>query len=203
MLVIYLIRHGNKKKIPFDPPLTETGIKQAEVTGDFLIHEDFKAIFASPKLRTMQTAEIIAGKLNLSVTTDKRLVERLEWENHVSFEKFVQEWAKTDQDRSYAPLKGNSSIKKGLLMRELIGEIYSKYTSGNIIIVTHGGAIGDLLRNLFGDASIVHDIDTTTHTKHIHISECSITKIGIENGKSKIIQINGTSHLPELLISRD
>jgi broad specificity phosphatase PhoE len=64
--LIFLIRHGNtefnKKKIfrgYFDVPLDDTGIKQAEKTGDFLKDIKFDSIYSSPLARAYKTAEII------------------------------------------------------------------------------------------------------------------------------------------------
>jgi broad specificity phosphatase PhoE len=86
MLTFYLVRHGTKEAVPFDPPLTKIGIKQAETTADHLKHVPFKKIVASPKLRTKQTAEIIAKQQALSVEFDQRLIERLEWETNQSLD---------------------------------------------------------------------------------------------------------------------
>jgi len=78
--VFWLIRHGQRyDEVPgndwdsicqsrwFDPPLTVTGGKQAHKVGQFLVAQDikFSAIYVSPLLRTMQTAEPIGRALNL------------------------------------------------------------------------------------------------------------------------------------------
>lgn len=195
MITFYLVRHGKKEKNPFDPPLTGEGLQQAQTTTKFLQNVPFNEIVASPKLRTKQTAETIAKPHALTVYEDMRLLERLEWENEESFDDFIAEWRKTDLDRKHAPKKGNSSVDKGMIMRNVLDELSEKHTEGNILIVTHGGAIGDLLRNLFGEENLLHIIDPITNAPHIKIFECSITKIEKDDGGYKLVQISDVNHL--------
>lgn len=200
MTSFYLIRHGQKEAIPFDPPLTAIGIKQAEVTADCLKDVSFKVVFVSSKLRAKQTAEIIAKPHSLPISLDDRLIERLEWENSESFDEFIVEWAKTDNNRSYQPTIGDSSINKGKKMKEVIEELAAKYEEGNVLVVTHGGAIGDLLRNLFSEENIRHEIDPVTGAPHIQISECSITIVQKDTHGYKLDKLNDISHLSIPLI---
>lgn len=202
MLTFYLIRHGQKENIPFDPPLTKRGELQAKLTFKYLKTVKFTAVFCSPKLRTRQTAQIISAS-TLPVHYDDRLIERLEWEESVEFKEFVNEWRKTDLDRNHTPIIGDSSIGKGKKMREVIDELYLIYKKGNILIVSHGGAIGDLLRNIFDKTNLKEDLDPVTNAPHIHISECSITKITKDSKLFSLTDLNYTDHLPYELISRD
>lgn len=56
-------------------PLSDKGEKQADRLGKFLAGVRFSpdAIIASPKLRALQTAEIVAGHLGVTVVQDDRL----------------------------------------------------------------------------------------------------------------------------------
>lgn len=200
MTTYYLVRHGAKEAIPFDPPLTTIGMKQAEVTANHLKDVSFVEVFASPKLRTKQTAEIIAKPHSLSVTTDDRLIERLEWENDESFDEFIAEWNKTDIDRSYLPNKGMSSRANGERMRQILDELSNKHKEGNILIVTHGGTIGDLLRNLFTEEAIDHKLEPISGAKYIDILECAITTIRKDGVKYELLKLGDISHLSIPLI---
>lgn len=200
MTTYYLVRHGLKEAIPLDPPLTPIGIKQAEVTAHYLKDISFEAVYCSPKLRTRQTAEIIAKPHSLSIHTDKRLIERLEWEMDKTFDEYIAEWNKTDIDRSYKPRKGMSSKANGERMKNLLDELADSYNNGNILIVTHGGTIGDLLRSLFREGAIEHKIDLPTGARYIDICECSITTIKINEGKYELLKIGDISHLSIPLI---
>jgi len=195
MTTIYLVRHGNKEAVPFDPALTKIGLKQAEVTGEFLKATSFQAIVVSPKTRTQQTARAIALPQTIDFILDSRLTERMEWENNETFDEFINEWSKTDRDRKYQPLVGDSSIKKGEKMKQVIQEYSDKHKDGNILLVTHGGSIGDLLRLLFGEKDTPHVIDPVTGAPHIQIGECSITVIEKDGDEYTLVKINDTSHL--------
>ncbi|HVZ58262.1 MAG TPA: histidine phosphatase family protein [Patescibacteria group bacterium] len=200
MITFYLIRHGEKEAVPFDPPLTQAGVKQAEATADTLSQIKFHTIIASPKLRALQTAHIIAQPHHKKVKTDLRLVERMEWENEETFADFLKEWSKTDMDRKYRPKKGNSSAEKGANMKKVIDELSSKYQDGNIAFVTHGGSIGDLLRHLFDEKSLPHEIHPTVKAPYIEIMECSITKVQRDKDDFKLLKLNDISHLSMPLI---
>ncbi len=200
MLTFYLVRHGAKEAIPFDPPLTKIGVIQAKATAEFLKDVSFDLILASPKLRTKQTADIISKYHSLQITTDKRLIERLEWENDKSFDEFMNEWNKTDIDRDYQPRKGMSSSANGRRMVSILDELSEKYKDGNILIVTHGGSIGDLLINLFTEEAISHKTEPISGAKFIKIHECSITTIQKNEDKYQLLKLGDISHLSIPLI---
>lgn len=200
MITFYFVRHGNKEAVPFDPPLTAVGVKQAEVTAELLKNIDFQKVISSPKLRTRQTAEIIAKPHALKVAIDQRLIERLEWEKDESFDEFIAEWNKTDIDRSYQPKKGMSSLKNGEQIKYVLDELSSKCKDGNILIVTHGGTIGDLLRQLFTEQAIDHKTEPLSGARYIDILECSVTVIQKEKDKYELLKTNDISHLSTPLI---
>ncbi len=56
-------------------PLSQKGRRQAERLADFLVTVDVRpeAILSSPKLRALETAEIVAARLGLAVLRDDRL----------------------------------------------------------------------------------------------------------------------------------
>lgn len=200
MITFYLVRHGQKEAIPFDPPLTTVGAKQAEVTAQLLKDIPFKEVLASPKTRTKQTAEIISKPHSLTVKTDDRLIERLEWENDETFDEFIAEWNKTDIDRSYLPKKGMASKTNGERMKSLLDELADKHKEGNILIVSHGGTIGDLLRNLFTEEAIEHKTEPISGARYIDILECGVTTISTTDDKYELLKIGDISHLSIPLI---
>lgn len=200
MVAFYLVRHGQKEAVPFDPPLTKIGVKQAEITSEVLKDIEFKEIIASPKLRTKQTAEIIAKPHSLPINIDDRLIERLEWENDESFDEFIAEWNKTDIDRSYLPKKGRSSKANGERVKTFLRELSDKHNDGDILIITHGGTIGDLLRTLFAEETIEHKTEPISGAKYVDILECSTTKIELNEEKFNLLKLGDISHLSIPLI---
>lgn len=196
MMRFYLIRHGLKEAVPFDPPLTTIGLEQAQAASNLLKDIEFQAILASPKKRTRQTAEIIAKPHPVEIIFDNRLVERMEWQNGEAFEDFIKEWNKTDFNRGYVPKNGTASFANGIQMRKLLEELSEKHKEGNILIVTHGGTIADLLRNLFGEENLPHIISTLTNAKYIDIAECSITTIQKTGDTYELLKLGDIAHLP-------
>ncbi len=74
MTSIYLVRHGqtawNKEEIfrgRTDVPLDETGLKQAELVGEYFKGMEIHGIYSSPLSRAFQTAQKIAQFHNLKV----------------------------------------------------------------------------------------------------------------------------------------
>ncbi|MDZ4227790.1 MAG: histidine phosphatase family protein [Candidatus Levybacteria bacterium] len=195
MLNFYFVRHGIKENVPFDPPLTKMGAKQAELTGKRLKDIPFKGIIASHKLRTQQTAKIIAKHLKLPVLADSRLQERLEWEKDMAFDEFATEWNKTDIDRDYKPKNGVSSHGKGRQVKKVVDELLKIHGDGNVLIVAHGGSIGDLLRNLFAQEKLPHKANSISGAKYIGIHECSVTIVQMLGDKYKLLKLADISHL--------
>lgn len=87
--IIWLVRHANRLDFVYpewfntavrryDPPLSEDGMIQAQQLTDSLHSEKIDHIFASPFLRTIQTAYPLGKKLNLPIKLEAGLGE---WHN--------------------------------------------------------------------------------------------------------------------------
>jgi broad specificity phosphatase PhoE len=189
---VFVIRHGDKIRVIGDPELTDVGIKQAELTAKYLESQNIKKIFSSPLARTKQTANIIAKHLSLVVTFDDRLKERLNWGDSMeqTFDEFLLEWSRTQKDRNYTPLYGESSQATGDRMEAFLRSLED--VDGNIVIVTHGGAIYDLLLNLYPQEEL---FAKNSDFSEDNIKECSITEIEVNTNKYSLISLISTKHL--------
>lgn len=85
---IFIVRHGNREDFedrnwarnasrPHDPGLSPDGIRQAQELGRELIDSPIKMVFASPFLRTLQTAAHIAEAIGLPIHVEPGLGEIL------------------------------------------------------------------------------------------------------------------------------
>lgn len=192
----YLVRHGTKENLAGDPPLSNLGIKQAEITANYLNSLGIKKIYSSPLKRTLQTAQIIADKLKLSITIDDRLTERINWNGTDSFEHFLSEWGKTDLDENYKPGYGFSSIESGKRIKELLDKVSNTSKFDRVLFASHGGVIIDLLLNLFSEDELTNfNKDFMIIKSNGAIPECSITIIKTEDGKYYLEQLASTKHL--------
>lgn len=82
MTTIYLLRHGaladdSRERFigQIDLPLAEAGIRQAQALAQALRDKNIGVIYCSDLLRSEQTAEIIAGKVNVPIEARRNLRE--------------------------------------------------------------------------------------------------------------------------------
>ncbi|MGC8861269.1 MAG: histidine phosphatase family protein, partial [Armatimonadota bacterium] len=82
VIAVYLVRHGESAynsegriQGQHDPPLTELGLRQAELVAGRLAEEKFDAVYSSDLVRARATAEVIAAGLGLSCETTPLLRE--------------------------------------------------------------------------------------------------------------------------------
>ena len=151
---IYLLRHGQKNNQPGDPGLTPLGLVQARKTAAFFQDKNLEAFFASPAKRTRQKAEVIGKCLHLSVQTSALLKERIDWVDHQQTrEQFLREWVKATADRDFTPPHGQSSRETGERLEQFLRGLKQRQLK-RVLLVSHGGAIMDFLRNLFPDQDL-------------------------------------------------
>ncbi|MBL7036935.1 histidine phosphatase family protein [Candidatus Microgenomates bacterium] len=197
MNTFYLIRHGNKERERGDPSLTDSGKNQASKTGKYLKDKNIKVIFSSPSQRTKETAQEINKILKIEINFNDALVERANFgdvENQ-DFPEFLEEWYEASQKRNIEVHGRPSSFQKGEDVKKLILKLSKKYENKSIVLVTHGGSIGDFARNEFGDEKIEKITKKEAYKADESIGECSITKISVENNKFNLINFADTTHL--------
>src|SRR6185369_17134992 len=69
-ITVFLIRHAEREDEPRqDPPLSKDGVARSQALARLLSTAGIKAIFTSQYARTKQTAEPLATKLGLTVTS--------------------------------------------------------------------------------------------------------------------------------------
>lgn len=193
---IYLVRHGEKDLTPPDPELTAKGFDQAFKTS--LYFKDFSdvQIISSPLRRAVQTADAIAKQLKSKVETNEMIRERINFgdDPNQKKEQFLADWKKTTLDRNYVPMLGQSSMDAGQRMKKFLDTLPLSHE--NIILVSHGGIISDLLRTLFGDSFVSPLLFNRKKNRQFHIDHCSITYLTrSNNSKFDLKLINFIDHL--------
>ena len=144
MTTLLLVRHGEtdwnadgRLQGHTDRPLSDYGRKQARELGDQLKEEglegeELEAIYASDLARARETAEIVGGRLGLSVVLDADLREKDwgTWEGLTAVERdrveFVGESAEAHQERILRALRRIAERHPG---------------DGRVLVVTHGGSM--------------------------------------------------------------
>jgi broad specificity phosphatase PhoE len=193
MTTIYLIRHGQKQVHAGDPSLTQIGFDQAKETGEYLKQFPINKIISSPLKRTVETAQQIAKVLNLKYSLDKALIERMIWSDpKITRQEFIREWIKSTNNREYVPKYGDSSRATGERIHQLVNKVSKD--QNHIVFVTHGGAILDYLRNMFGDAKLSSIKIAYQEGNDFQMMNCAINKI-VSDNKPVLKMLNFTEHL--------
>ncbi|UTR13980.1 histidine phosphatase family protein [Salipaludibacillus sp. LMS25] len=200
MTTIYFIRHGqseaNSKGIiqgHAEFPLSELGVRQAELAGEWLANVKFDAIYSSDLGRAMTTAEQIAAHHNLTVQSRTRLRE-------VGLGPLE---GKTREEMAidYPQLKAETLLTSGIQGTEpvenltercahLIERMIDTHPEGTVAAVSHGGLIGILLTYMIAGENWYK------MNRPFIIGNTGITKVSIsQTGKSEIHYTNRTEHL--------
>ncbi len=201
---LYLIRHGQSAGNAegrfgghSPTPLSELGKQQAEITAKSLAKERIDAIYSSDLLRAVNTAEPLAGLLNLPVIKTDAFRER-----HVG----VLEGLTFDESKEqypndyYALINRNIQhvITKGESYRQLLrratgalNEILQIHRGEKIAIFSHTGAICYLTLYLMG---AIHR--NTKQTPWLITSNCGINRFEIRSRNNiRVHALNDTRHL--------
>lgn len=197
MNTFYLIRHGQKVGKSGDPGLTELGKEQARKTAEFLKDKKVIKIYSSTFARARETAEIINKNLKVGVIFDDRLRERMNWGSipNQSLEEFLKEWEYSNFHREFKPKAGISSLQSGKDAFNVISETSTSLPDSNIAVITHGGVICDLLRNLFSNSELSKFKQDFLEQLDKLIKECSISTLIKDSDKFSLKEIGTVDHL--------
>jgi broad specificity phosphatase PhoE len=150
MLELIIVRHGETAWNAGDVfrgrvhiPLSERGLKQADLLGQFLSKKKLNAVYCSPLERAVQTAQPVAQKQNLTAQVMNNLndLDFGEWEGlpvkevKLRFKEAYEFWL---QRPDIAPIPKGESLddaKKRVL--NALAEIMTAHKEGSVAIVTH------------------------------------------------------------------
>lgn len=197
MKTFYLIRHGDKIRGFGDVGLTELGKLQAKLVGEYFLDKHIESIVSSPSKRAVETANMISDTIGLPKSLyfqDKRLEERMsigEIPNQ-TFQGYVKLISQSVHDRDYVLPNGVSSRIAGERFEAALRDISQKQFQ-NVVIVSHGGIIGDFVRNIFSEEEIKRQ--SVAFMQYLQVNSCSITQVYLEDNKFYLKQLNETSHL--------
>src|SRR3989338_10490608 len=217
---LYLVRHGetdaNLNHIVegqiFNSPLNEHGREQAKLTGRALADIDLKFIYVSSALRARQTAVEILKNQVIQKTFEReicglescvpkfRIHSGLLEINQGDFEGMKSEEIKEkcgDLYRNYktCPAEivfpgGESVIQARNRIAQTLTEIMESDPDGNILVVSHGGALALAFICLFG-----WDINGVFHSLRNDNCGISIIEWPEQTSRPRIVVMNDTCHL--------
>jgi broad specificity phosphatase PhoE len=200
---VWIARHGNRldfvnpewfntAKRPYDPPLSEDGFEQAKQLGQRLVGEGIRHIFASPFLRTVQTAVQVANALDLPIKLESGLSEWLnpEWMNtmpeKLPIEVLHEQYPRIDPSYTSRVIAHYPETSVEVLERtaETARRLTAEF-SEDILLVGHGASVVGTTQGLVAG------------TPEVHASLCCLVKL-VRQEQGWIMELNGdTSHLTE------
>lgn len=210
---VWIARHGNRLDFatpdwfltaerPYDPPLYDgediphqpNGFKQAKRLGERLKREKITHIFASPFLRTVQTANEVAEALDLPIKVESGLSEWLNphWmpsmPEKLPIEALHELYPRIDLSYTsrvipeYPETGERALARSGETAKRLAAEFPE-----NILLVGHGVSMIGMTMGLLG----------VTAKPEINATLCCLVKV-VRQGEEWVMELNGdTSHLSE------
>jgi broad specificity phosphatase PhoE len=203
MTSIYLVRHGqtawNKEEIfrgRTDVPLNETGLKQAELAGQYFKGMEIHAIYSSPLSRAWQTAQKIAQIQTVKVEPLEGILDMSfgDWEGHAHQEirkmdnETYRRWVESPH---LVKLPGGESLDdvRGRAMAAL-EEVLRKHSEKTIVLVSHRVVCKVMICAILG-------LDNS-HFWQIAQDTTAINLIQYKKGKYILSLMNETCHLKAL-----
>ena len=155
--IIYILRHGeseSNKTGTFtgsnEVDLSELGLKQAEIAGEYLKDKGIEFIYSSPLSRAVKTAEPTSKKIGLPIVCDERFREV----HFGSWEGKTKEYlAKNEPDfllwRAHPALisanNGENSLEAAKRFACGLYDIAKRHAGSTLLVTAHGGVILDCM----------------------------------------------------------
>ena len=203
MTSIYLVRHGqtawNKEEIfrgRIDVPLDETGLRQAELAGEYLKEVEIDGIYSSPLSRAWQTAQKIAQFHKLNVQSLEGIVDMSfgRWEGRALLEiketdsETYRQWR---EEPHLVRLPGGESLNDvGIRSMAALEEVIRKHPGKTLVLVSHRVINKLLLCGILG-------LDNS-HFWQISQDATAINLIQYRKGEYILSLMNETCHLKAL-----
>src|SRR3990172_7857526 len=199
---IILARHGETEwnlaeifRGRIDVELNETGLKQAELLGEYLSHTEIEAVYASPLKRALRTAQAVAKYHRLGVQTSPGLIDLNlgDWQGlsrdvvAVKFKEVYDLWM-THPEKVAIP-GGESLADVRQRATAFVDEVIARHR-GTVVLASHRVVCKVLTCALLG-------LDNS-HFWNIEQSNCGTTTFLYENGQFILTEHNNTSYLKPL-----
>lgn len=162
-LTLYFMRHGETTYSrsggycgDLDADLTDNGIKMGEAFAAAYKTIPWVAAYVSPMKRTIATAKPLCDAVGLEMQLRDGLKEIRygKWEgltqDHVK-EQYADDYIRWLTEPAWnAPTGGETSVQIASRASLVVAEIEQKYTSGNVLVVSHKATIRIILCSLLG-----------------------------------------------------
>jgi len=202
--LVFLVRHGeteyNRRGLALgraDAPLNETGRRQAECLREALAQVPLTAVYASPLVRTRDTAARIAEVHGLEVQVEDRLIEmdigEVEGltfsEIRERFPVVAKNWAQPTGPTFQMP-GGERLIDVQNRAVDAIEALAARHQNETFCVVTHNFVILSFVASVLG-------IELAQFRRLRH-GVAAIAEVDVRPGRSRVVRLNDTCHLDGL-----
>lgn len=197
---LYMVRHGategsdaKRYKGSIDVPLSEKGVEQIKRLSEYVVQyclkgsNNLSAVYCSPLIRSLKSAEIIAKPFGIKPVVIPDLRERSFgiWEG-MSFdeisEKYPEEFkAWADNPVKFSPMQGESTLEVRDRVVKALNKILEKHSVQNssklFNIVQNGAALNNVEQSL----TTLNNIVVVAHGGVNRIMLCYLLGVPLEN----------------------
>lgn len=205
---LILVRHGetewNQQQIlqgHADSPLTTAGVAQAHVVGQRIAQLNPEIIYSSDLGRAYTTAQIVATYHPKPIRPEQSLRERclgifqgFSWPQiQQQFPQVYQEYNRHSPD--YVIPEGESYLQFVQRVMAGVEQIAVQHPQQKVLVVTHGGVIGALIRQIL---SIPYSAP-----RRFSLKNTSVNRVHFRNGEWMVETFGDISHLEARVNTRD
>jgi broad specificity phosphatase PhoE len=207
-LKLYFLRHGETAYSKagaycgeVDAELTPDGVRMAKAFADAYRLVEWTAVYVSPMKRTMATAQPLCHVLGVKMELRPGLEEMRygKWEDKTV--EFVREHYWNDylhwltEPAWNPPTGGETSVEIASRASLVIAEIQQKYSTGNVLVVSHKATIRIVLCDLL-------DIDLGRYRDRIDVPAGSVTVVKFDLHGPLLQELGNRAYMSEDLRSR-
>lgn len=173
-----------------DPELSDSGLEQARLLGEYLRTERLDAVYSSPMRRARQTAAPVAAVQGLEVSIVDQVAE---FDRNSNEYVPVEELKATNDPRWHDMLAGKwppteeSEVEFVERVVSSIEQLVAEHPSQRIAVVCHGGVINAYVARIIG----LGDQRGFFYPNYTSIHRVAAAK----SGERSIVTLNETTHL--------
>lgn len=202
--MIYLTRHGESEwdedgRYKGNAPvgLSERGRREAKRLAERLANQEISQVITSPTERCLETAQIVADRLDVSLVEDPGLreweISRKFWgETSLGDKVDDEDWERFRTDPTYK-LPAGESLEEVLERTRAALERITADDEGVPLVVGHQITVQVII--LESTVGLNFDGGLLMPINSLWIDHCSITTLGEKYGLYRMISMNDTCHL--------
>ena len=199
MLHLMLVRHGETEwnvqrryQGQSDVPLSELGKRQAELVAERLTDQEIDVVYSSDLKRAWDTAQVIADKIGLDVSSESRLrelkfgiLEGLTFdEAQEKHPEMIDAWL---ENFNNTPEGGETIDLFNARIVSLLDDLKDKHDEQVVLLVGHGGSLSEILR-------VVLELSREKHW-YLEMENASLSEVLIAEDYVSFRRMNDTCHL--------